>query len=146
MLVSLRGRFIVIRQTGFGANLLQPIRISPLLLPYTIRHSPATRSTPAVLEVDAVLFGAFKATGVYPDMVLSGHVHNYQRFTKSVTVADGTTKEIAFIVAGAGGYSKLGNDLHNERRVPHGTRRFPLEAVSPCRITTRITSDFCDVR
>lgn len=38
-----------------------------------------------------------------PDMVLAGHVHNYQRFTR-VTAAG---VEIPYIVAGAGGYHNL---------------------------------------
>ncbi len=38
-----------------------------------------------------------------PDIVFSGHVHNYQRFTKEYK--DGL--KIPFIVAGAGGYDEL---------------------------------------
>lgn len=54
-----------------------------------------------------VLLNAFQATKRYPDMILSGHVHNYQRFTHSVQGPNGTL-EIPCIVAGAGGYTKLG--------------------------------------
>jgi predicted phosphodiesterase len=46
---------------------------------------------------------AYKEAGVKPDVVFSGHVHNYQRFTR--TYSDGTT--IPYIVAGAGGYAIL---------------------------------------
>jgi hypothetical protein len=53
------------------------------------------------------LFESFAATGVYPHLVLSGHVHNYQRFTVRQAVAQGTI-EVPCIVAGAGGYSNLG--------------------------------------
>jgi len=49
------------------------------------------------------LESAFDETGVRPDIVFSGHVHNYQRFTKKY--ADGT--KILFVVAGAGGYDEL---------------------------------------
>lgn len=45
---------------------------------------------------------AFKDTGVYPDMILSGHVHNYQRFT--VSMGD---RQVPVIVNGAGGYYNL---------------------------------------
>ena len=38
-----------------------------------------------------------------PDIVFSGHVHNYQRFLK--TGADGNT--LTYVVAGAGGYDEL---------------------------------------
>ncbi|AMR32812.1 metallophosphoesterase [Mucilaginibacter sp. PAMC 26640] len=46
---------------------------------------------------------AFTESGVTPDIVLSGHVHNYQRFSK--VYANGG--EVTFVVAGAGGYDEL---------------------------------------
>jgi len=48
---------------------------------------------------------AFEETGVYPDLVLSGHVHNYQRFTKTYS----SGHQLPYIVAGAGGYWHLHN-------------------------------------
>jgi hypothetical protein len=54
-----------------------------------------------------VLFSSFSQTGVYPHLVLSGHVHNYQRFTVNDAVNGGTI-QVPCIVAGNGGYSKLG--------------------------------------
>jgi hypothetical protein len=52
-----------------------------------------------------LLTDAFTGSGRTPDLVLSGHVHNYQRF--SVPKAGG--KALTFIVAGAGGYPNLHN-------------------------------------
>lgn len=46
---------------------------------------------------------AFEEAGVKPDVVFSGHVHNYQRFSKHYP--DG--KIVPFIVAGAGGFEEL---------------------------------------
>lgn len=46
---------------------------------------------------------SFETTNVYPNIVFSGHVHNYQRFTK--TYNNGI--KVPFIVAGAGGYAEL---------------------------------------
>jgi len=43
--------------------------------------------------------------GVLPDLVCSGHVHNYQRFLKRY----GGEKQVPYIVVGAGGYA----DLHS---------------------------------
>lgn len=67
----------------------------------------------------AFLESAFKAAGVKPDAVFSGHVHNYQRFTKSYE--DGTV--VPYIVAGAGGYADLhpiaaSNDPRVEEMLP----------------------------
>ncbi len=47
-------------------------------------------------DIDA----AAQAAGLWPDAVLSGHAHLYQRFTRSV---DG--RQIPYIVAGSGGFS-----------------------------------------
>ena len=49
-----------------------------------------------------VLEGAFASAGRTPDLVIGGHVHNYQRFTRQV---DG--REIPYIVVGCGGYWHL---------------------------------------
>ena len=46
---------------------------------------------------------AFEETGVRPDIVFSGHVHNYQRFIKIAPGAGTCT----YVVAGAGGYDAL---------------------------------------
>jgi predicted phosphodiesterase len=43
----------------------------------------------------------------WPDVVLSGHVHNYQRFERKVK-----GRKIPFIVAGAGGYADTSKSLH----------------------------------
>jgi hypothetical protein len=41
-----------------------------------------------------------------PDLVLAGHVHNYQRFTRTLD-QDGANRQIPYIVAGSGGYWHL---------------------------------------
>ncbi len=45
---------------------------------------------------------AFNASGRVPDMVLSGHVHDYQRFTRTIG-----NKQVPYIVSGNGGYHNL---------------------------------------
>jgi hypothetical protein len=45
---------------------------------------------------------ACTAAGVWPHAVFSGHAHNYQRFTRSVS-----GYQIPFLVAGCGGHSPL---------------------------------------
>jgi acid phosphatase type 7 len=51
-------------------------------------------------NVAKVLDKAFDDTNRYADMVLSGHVHNYQRFTRVIN----GDYQLPYIVAGAGGY------------------------------------------
>ncbi|MHB1568045.1 MAG: metallophosphoesterase family protein [Solirubrobacteraceae bacterium] len=55
-------------------------------------------------EMGAVLDSAFSSSGRVPDLVLSGHVHNYQRFTR--TLPD-TGRELSYVVIGNGGYHNL---------------------------------------
>jgi hypothetical protein len=50
---------------------------------------------------------ATEASGRVPDAVLSGHVHNYQRFSRTVG-----TRKIPYVVAGAGGYANDVGSLH----------------------------------
>jgi len=53
-------------------------------------------------RMGTVIDTAAAAAGRWPDLVLSGHVHDYQRFTRTV---DGKT--VVYVVAGAGGYHNL---------------------------------------
>jgi acid phosphatase type 7 len=50
-----------------------------------------------------VLDAAFETAGRWPHLVLSGHVHNYQRFTR--TLHEG--HDCTYVVCGAGGYHNL---------------------------------------
>lgn len=79
-----------------------------LALIVTVHHPPFSgdveHSGSSVVE--QVLFDSFNATHRYPHLILSGHVHNYQRFTNVVQ-----NMQIPCVVAGAGGYTKLGT-LH----------------------------------
>jgi hypothetical protein len=59
---------------------------------------------------ERVLFESFASTSRYPHLILSGHVHNYQRFTVKKQ-GNGGEFHLPCVVAGAGGYSKLGK-LH----------------------------------
>ncbi|MDR6786342.1 metallophosphoesterase family protein [Pedobacter africanus] len=70
-----------------------------------LHHAPysADVNHGSSLAMIEFLESAFEEAGVKPDIVFSGHVHNYQRFSKQY--ADGKT--VPFIVAGAGGFDAL---------------------------------------
>ncbi len=53
-------------------------------------------------QMGQVLDQAFGAAARYPDLVLTGHVHNYQRFTRTLA-----GRELPYVVCGAGGYHNL---------------------------------------
>lgn len=70
----------------------------------TVHHPPysygGTHSGSMVMlkEIDAVC----TATGVWPHAVLSGHSHNYQRFTRTISA-----RQIPYVVCGSGGHGPL---------------------------------------
>src|SRR5271170_4929773 len=79
---------------------------APFALIIAVHHPPFTISSehfpsPQMLaEIDA----ACKSAGIWPDLVLSGHAHLYERYTR-VMKADG--RQIPYLVAGNGGYFNL---------------------------------------
>jgi hypothetical protein len=65
--------------------------------PYTFgKH---TGSAVMLKEIDACCIAA----GVWPHAILSGHSHNYQRYTRALPVGK-TTRQIPFLVIGNGGH------------------------------------------
>ncbi len=65
-------------------------------------HPPASVGEhPGSEGLESDLDSAFEGSGLYPDAVLSGHAHLYQRFTRKVG-----QREIPYVVAGAGGFSE----------------------------------------
>jgi hypothetical protein len=44
----------------------------------------------------------FQAAGFWPDMVLSGHAHLYQRFTQRV---NNNTQQLPYVICGCGGFA-----------------------------------------
>ncbi len=71
----------------------------------SLHHAPysADFNHGSSLTMIEFLESAFEEAGVKPDVVFSGHVHNYQRFSKQYS--DG--KIVPYIVAGAGGFEEL---------------------------------------
>jgi hypothetical protein len=75
----------------------------------TVHHPPysldATHGgTPDILDA---LDYAIQQSKRQPDAILSGHVHNYQRFSRLVG-----RRKIPYIVAGAGGYANDPRSMH----------------------------------
>lgn len=72
-----------------------------------LHHSPYSADTNhgSSMPMIKLLEGVFEETGIYPDIVFSGHVHNYQRFSRHYKGRGG--RVLPFIVAGSGGYDEL---------------------------------------
>ena len=73
----------------------------------TVHHPPLSFSAkkPSSATMRDDMDAACKAAGLWPDVVLSGHAHVYQRMTRSVVVGS-TSRQIPYIICGAGGYNK----------------------------------------
>ncbi|HET6327277.1 MAG TPA: metallophosphoesterase [Planctomycetaceae bacterium] len=71
-------------------------------------------------DILAALDRAIEVSGHYPDAVFSGHVHNYQRFTR-----EEAGRQIPFVIAGNGGYADSPKAVHqlqldeNKKPIPH---------------------------
>jgi hypothetical protein len=79
-------------------------------------HPPASVAEHSGSEgLDKDLDAAFKDARLWPDAVLSGHAHLYQRYTRKV---DG--REIPYVVAGAGGFSETYPRTKIEAPLTHG--------------------------
>ncbi|HUB01768.1 MAG TPA: metallophosphoesterase [Terriglobales bacterium] len=73
-------------------------------------HHPiysAYGSKPGSQVLHGVLESAVEAAGRVPELVLGGHVHDYQRFTGQLM-----GKDVPMIIAGAGGYNAKLHVLH----------------------------------
>lgn len=97
-----------------------------------LHHAPYSADTvhSGSPMIAALLDQAALAAGRCPDLVLAGHVHNYQRFTRRV--AD---RDVVHVVAGAGGAANL-------YRLGHGA---PLPTL-PFRLGSVTLETFCDDR
>jgi hypothetical protein len=82
-----------------------------------VHHSPFSLdgSHGGYPDILASIDRAVSSTGRVPDAVLSGHVHNYQRFSRKVG-----NKTVPYIVAGAGGYANTAKLLHQVQREVKG--------------------------
>jgi acid phosphatase type 7 len=66
------------------------------------------------IQMRTLLEQAFSASGRTPDIVLTGHVHNYQRWS----VPGEGDSSLTYIVAGAGGYPNLHTMAHVDGQPP----------------------------
>lgn len=74
-------------------------------------------------EILSALDSAFGSSGRLPDMVLSAHVHDYQRFSRDF---DGVS--VPYIVAGGGGYANSARALHKLQKKLH-IRHLPFRTT-----------------
>ena len=81
---------------------------------------------------------AFAASGKTPTAVLTGHVHNYQRFMRAVN-----GREVPYLVAGAGGYAGYTrlHQLKREAAPPAGVTLAAHNTELPGFLTITVTKN-----
>jgi calcineurin-like phosphoesterase family protein len=105
------------RQIAFLTTALQRVKTEKYAgaLIIATHHPPYTGgsdhgASPLMLnDIDS----ACTAAGIWPHAVLSGHAHNYQRYTRTVN-----SYQIPFVVAGCGGHSPL-TTMRSTVRTPY---------------------------
>ena len=100
-----------------------------------VHHPPYSLDTVhgGYSDIEIAIDRVIQATGRIPTIVLSGHVHSYQRFERKLG-----TKNAPYIVAGAGGYAntprllhKIELDSNGQQLAPrHQTARADLKLMS----------------
>jgi len=93
-----------------------------------VHHPPFSRGHHGnATDVQLAMDTASKAARRWPDAVFSGHVHNYERFTRTL---DGV--QIPYVVAGAGGHTGYHVDSVDESSpLPRGVKAEKIETVHP---------------
>jgi hypothetical protein len=91
----------------------------------TVHHPPFSLDAvhggcPDILNA---LDRAAAATGKTPDAILSGHVHNYQRFARVIG-----KQSVPYLVAGAGGYANDARSMHKIQKALVG-KKLPLKTT-----------------
>lgn len=80
----------------------------------TVHHPPFSldQTHGGYPDIGLALDRAIRVTNRLPDIVFSGHVHCYQRFTRTLK----SGQQIPYIIAGAGGYAHSSRALHKLQR------------------------------
>jgi Calcineurin-like phosphoesterase len=107
---SQKGAFPTVSDVQLGFLQSELLRLKPLrqagqrAVIIALHHPPLSvdanhgGSTGSQQDLDA----AFQSAGLWPDMVLSGHAHLYQRFTQRV---NNNKQQIPYLVSGSGGFA-----------------------------------------
>ena len=93
-----------------------------------VHHPPYSLDRPhgGSPDIGIALDRAITTTGRFPDAVFSGHVHSYQRFTRTAG-----TRHIPYVVAGAGGYANTEKLMHKLQTQPDNEKiRTPFQTLA----------------
>jgi hypothetical protein len=107
----------------------------------TVHHPPFSLDTThgGYRDILDVIDQAVIDAGRTPNAVFTGHVHNYQRYTRTVK-----GKQYPYVIAGAGGYAHNLKSLHQLQQDPYtSNKRIPdnFQTTHPDVVLTKYNED-----
>lgn len=99
----LRAQLTKIKQENYQGAVLIAVHHPPFSYAPPKNHRGTGGSHSGSIEMLAEIDTICAEIGVYPHAFISGHAHNYQRYTRRVTMG-GQACEVPFIVCGDGGH------------------------------------------
>jgi hypothetical protein len=131
---TLDGKGTAVQQQWLTAQLQQAHQAHPNNCILIAVHQPPyslDKAHSGYTSIGDAIDQAATAAGVWPHAVFSGHVHNYQRFTRSIQVGE-KTHAIPYLIAGAGGYANTPAQMHKmQRDANNDPVPCPLPTVDP---------------
>jgi hypothetical protein len=108
-----------------------------------VHHPPYSRDTShgGYEAIGHALDTAFRDSGRIPNLVLCGHVHNYQRFERNMSTF-GVARQLSYVIAGAGGFAGF-DTLHRVEpsdALPTGVTAVAHEDSLPGFLRVTVTS------
>ncbi len=107
-----------------------------------VHHPPYSldKTHGGYLDIVVAIDQAMQTTGVIPHAVLSGHVHNMQRFTRHFN-----DREIPYVIDGRGGYANTDRLAHKLQKDSHGKYpKAPLSTGSAQDANLKLDLDYYD--
>lgn len=114
---------------------LEAVKSKDVFVVVAVHHPPYSldKTHGGYPDIVAALDQAMQTTGVIPHAVLSGHVHNMQRFTRNYN-----GRQIPYIIEGRGGYANIDRLVHRLQKDDRGN--YP-QAPLPTRSTQDLKLD-----
>ena len=98
----LKAQLSAIKTTDYQGAVLLAVHHPPFS--YAPKDGSPTGNHGSSLEMLAEIDEICKGAGVYPHAIISGHAHNYQRYTRTFQF-DGKAIDVPFVISGSAGHA-----------------------------------------
>ena len=141
----LRAQLAKIRDEKYSGAVLIAVHHPPFTYqpPGNGKSSDHSGSPAMLRQIDSIC----KEVGVYPHAFLSGHAHNYQRYTRTISFPNAAQDyEVPFIICGNGGHNASPLILKDYRRLqdPNAGADVSYLEAQPAVTSKKLTIDYSD--